>query len=136
MHRITKWEALDTSDMHKRLSIKHQSQFISNITGRENLQLLLHQMKLTSNVKTICIFYHTNCSIQMWLKVYITPLNLGIWTFTKEENQISFDHKRNVCKNPAFSIQGIKLLPEIGFKNRIKENDMLKFQLQGKERDY
>lgn len=72
----------------------------------------------------------------MWLKVYITPLNLGIWTFTEEENQISFDHKRNVCKNPSFSIQGIKLLPEIGFKNRIKENDMLKFQLQGKERDY
>lgn len=39
---------------------------------------------------------------------------------------MSLYQKRNVYKKQEFSVQGIKVLPEIGYRNRIKD-DMFKF---------
>ena len=48
--------------------------------------------------------------------------------------EISIDQYRNVCKNTTFSIQVIEKLPGNGYKNGIKDNNILEYRY--KREDY
>ena len=80
--------------------------------------------------KYIYLLPCTHCGIQ-YVGESITPLNLrmNFHRKGKSECEISIDHYRNICKNATFWIQFIEKLQWNGYKNWVKNIDILKHRL-------